>query len=95
MLKERRTEPREAVELAVRLQDGGRVTTCNVSTSGLYFRSDRTQHLGDVIDLEIDLETDWGQLGWRARGEVVRLEAGTPYSGLGVRIVDSRLVPLD
>jgi hypothetical protein len=95
MLKERRTEPREAVELAVRLQDGGRGTTRNVSTSGLYVQTDRTQRLGDVIELEIDLETDWGQLGFRARGEVVRLEKGKPESGVGVRIVDSRLMPLD
>ena len=48
-----------------------------------------------MIELEIDLDTDWGQLAFQARGEVVRLQAGTPQPGVGVRIVDSRLMPLD
>jgi len=95
MLNERRTEPRETVELAVRLQGGEQGVTRDVSSSGLYLETDRRQNLGDVIELEIDLDTDWGQLAFQARGEVVRLQTGTPRSGVGVRIVDSRLMPLD
>jgi hypothetical protein len=95
MLNERRTEPRETVELAVRLQDGGQGVTRDVSSSGLHLETDHRLNLGDVFELEIDLDTDWGQLAFQARGEVVRLQAGTPPSGVGVRIVDSRLMPLD
>ncbi len=95
MLKERRTEPRETVELAVRLPSGERAVTRNVSSSGLHFETDRDTRLGEVVDLEIELDTDWGQLAFQARAEVVRLERGTPRHRVGARFLDSRLAALD
>jgi hypothetical protein len=94
MLKERRTEPRQPVQLALRLQEGGRGTTRNVSSSGMYFETDGEPRLGDLIKLEIDLDTDWGRLAFQASAEVVQLQEGTPKTGVGVRIVDSRLMPV-
>ena len=45
MLNERRTEPRETVELAVRLQGGGQGVTRDVSSSGLYLEIDHDARL--------------------------------------------------
>ncbi len=95
MLKERRTEPREDVELAVRLPDGERTVTRNVSSSGLYFETERDTQLGETVDLEIELDTDWGQLALQTRAEVVHLERGTPRHRIGARFLDSRLAALD
>jgi hypothetical protein len=95
MSTERRTEPRETVELALCLRDGRRAVTRNVSSSGLFFETEPAPALGDLVDLEVALDTGWGQLCLQARAEVVRLEEGSPGTGVGVRIVDSRLMPLD
>jgi hypothetical protein len=98
MLNERRIQPRETVELAVSLPDGGQGVTRDVSSTGLHLEIDGHPLLGDVIELEISLDTGWGQLAFQARGEVVRLRAGASQSEpseVSVRIVDSRLMPLD
>jgi hypothetical protein len=92
---ERRTEPRQVVELAVRLPDGARALTRDVSPSGLFVETDRASRLHELVDLRIALDTGWGLLAFQARAEVVRLEAGALGQGIGVRFVDSQLAPLD
>jgi len=95
MLIERRTEAREVVELAVRLRGGGRAVTRNVSGGGLFLEIARHARLCDLIDFEIAFDTGWGELAFHARAEVVRLEGGSRGPGIGVRFVESQLVPLD
>jgi hypothetical protein len=92
---ERRTEPRQVVELAVRLPDGARALTRDVSPSGLFVETDRASRLHELVDLRIAFDTGWGELAFQARAKVVRVEVGALRSGIGVRFVDSRLAPLD
>jgi hypothetical protein len=91
---ERRTELRQVVELAVRLPDGVRALTRDVSPSGLFVETDRASRLYELVDLWIALDTGWGELAFHARAEVVRLEAAALGPGIGVRFVDSHLAPL-
>jgi hypothetical protein len=95
MLIERRTEPRQVVELAVRLADGARALTRDVSPSGLFVETDRASHLHELVELRIALDTGWGEFAFQARAEVVRLEAGALGPGIGVRFVNSQLAPLE
>jgi hypothetical protein len=90
---ERRTEPRQVVELAVRLPDGACALTRDISPSGLFVETDRASHLHELVDLRIALDTGWGELAFQARAEVVRLEAGALGAGIGVRFVESNLAP--
>jgi hypothetical protein len=92
---ERRTEPRQVVELAVRLPDGARALTRDVSPSGLFVETDREVRLCELVDLEIALDTGWGELVFRARAEVVRMEGGARGPGIGARFVRSRLAPVE
>ena len=92
---ERRTEPRQVVELAVRMPDGERAVTRDVSRSGLFLETDRDVSVRQLVDLQIALDTGWGELAFQTRGEVVRLETGARGPGIGVRFVRSRLAVLD
>ena len=92
---EHRTEPRQGVQLAVRLPDGGRAVTRDVSVSGLFLETDRDSQLHELVDLEIELGTNWGRLAFIARAEVVRLEPSAFASGIGVRFLESQLAALD
>ena len=92
---ERRTEPRQVVELAVRLPDGERALTRDVSRSGLFLETDRDVSLRQLVDLQIALDTGWGELAFHARAEVVRMEGGSRRPGIGMRFVRSQLAPLE
>jgi hypothetical protein len=92
---ERRTEPRQVVELAVRLSDGKRALTRDVSRSGLFLETDREVRLSELVDLEIALDTGWGELAFQTRAEVVRMEGGARGPGIGMRFIRSQLAPVE
>lgn len=95
MASERRIDPREPLQLEVLLAGGGRGVTRNVSQSGLLIDTDCLQDLGSLIDFELRFPTAGGQLGFQARGEVVRLEPSGGGAAVAVRVLATQLKPLD
>ncbi|MDP2263453.1 MAG: PilZ domain-containing protein [Hydrogenophaga sp.] len=95
MTHERRIDHREPLHLEVLLAGGGKGVTRNVSHSGLLIDTDCQQDLGSFIDFEILFPTAGGQLGFQARGEVVRLEPAGGGAAVAVRVLATQLKPLD
>ncbi|MFJ7813366.1 MULTISPECIES: PilZ domain-containing protein [unclassified Pseudomonas] len=90
-----RIEPREQVTLSLQLIGGGSGVTRDISASGLYFETDYEQQVGSVIDFEIELDTPGGPMKFKAQGQIVRIEPQGGRTGVGVKLLASRLVPMD
>ena len=90
-----RIEPREQVTLSLQLIGGGNGVTRDISASGLYFETDSEQQVGSLIDFEIELDTPGGPMKFKARGQIVRIESLGGRAGVGVKLLVSRLVPVE
>ena len=90
-----RTEPREQVTLSLQLIGGGNGVTRDISASGLYFETDSEQQVGSLIDFEIELDTPGGPMKFKAQGQIVRIEPLGGRTGAGVKLLASRLVPVE
>ncbi|CAI8760632.1 MULTISPECIES: PilZ domain-containing protein [Pseudomonas] len=90
-----RIEPREQVTLSLQLIGGGNGVTRDISASGLYFETDSEQQVGNLIDFEIELDTPGGPMKFKAQGQIVRVEQQDGRAGVGVKLLASRLVPVE
>lgn len=90
-----RIEPREQVTLSLQLIGGGNGVTRDISASGLYFETDSEQQVGRLIDFEIELDAPGGPMKFRAQGQIVRIESLGDRAGVGVKLLASRLVPVE
>jgi len=61
----------------------------------LYFETDSEQQVGRLIDFEIELDTPGGPMKFKARGQIVRIESLGGRAGVGVKLLASRLVPVE
>ena len=95
MKSQYRTEPREAINLPVQLDSGVSVTTRDISASGMYFETDSLQHLGDVVHLEINLDTPGGPMKLKAQGQIVRIEFHDSRTGVAVKLLTSKLEAIE
>lgn len=95
MTSERRTDPRERLHLPVALASGETGVTRDASQSGLLIETHSVQQLGSVIDFDISFPTAGGQVGFHARGEVVRVESTGTGHAVAVRVLSTQLKPLD
>ena len=94
MGNESRTEAREQVSLPLKLDGGLSVVTRDVSASGLFFETSSEQRVGSLIDIEIDLDTPGGPMKLKAQGRIVRLQLHGSRTGVGVKLLNSRLEPV-
>jgi hypothetical protein len=95
MKNEHRTEPREQIQLPVGLVGGQQTLTRDISATGLFFEMDSVQQVGGLIDLEIDLDTPGGPMRLKAQGQIVRIEPQGGKTGVGVKLLSSRLEPVE
>lgn len=95
MKNEHRTAPREQVDLPLRLGSGLNAVARDISASGLFFETDSQQRLGGLIDLEIEFDSPGGPMKLKAQGKIVRLEAQGGRTGVGVKLLTSRLVAVE
>lgn len=91
MKDEHRTEPREAVNLPLKLGDGVSAVTRDISATGLFFETSSKQRVGNLIDFEIDFDTPGGPMKLKAQGQIVRIESHGGRTGVGVKLLSSRL----
>jgi len=94
MGNEYRTEAREQVSLPLKLDGGLGAVTRDISASGLFFETSSEQQVGNLIDVEIDLDTPSGPMKLKAQGQIVRIESHGRRIGVGVKLLSSRLVPV-
>lgn len=91
MKNEHRTEPREPINLPLQMDDGVSAMTRDISATGLFFETDSEQRVGNLINFEINLDTPGGPMKLKALGQIVRLESHGSRTGVGVRLLNSRL----
>ena len=95
MQNENRTEAREQISLPLKLDDGLNAVTLDISASGLFFETDAEQRLGNLIDVEIDLDTPSGPIKFKAQGKIMRIASHGSRMGVGVELLSSRLEPVN
>lgn len=95
-IQESRYTPRERVTLPVKLGDGGKGITRDISASGLFFESSTQQQVGAMVDIEVFFDRPGTPLKLKARGTVIRVERGVGpgKSGVALRLLDSFLDPV-
>ncbi len=93
MFNEERKDPREALELTVKLSDGTAVRTRDISASGMYIEF----HAGYLLAGPLQFEMQLAEMGMKftAQGEIVRVEHKASGTGVAVRLIAPKLEPLD
>ena len=81
VLEERRKGERYKLALPVQLNNGIG-TTCDISTSGIFFETERAHSIGDTIRLFLNFEAETLQ----CEGRVVRVEPRNGQFGVAVEL---------
>lgn len=89
---EKRREERIDTALPVEL-DGAKGITKNVSATGIFFETDVAYSVGSAVNFAVELATPGGNMTMQCRGEIVRIEPHDARIGVGVKIVESVLIP--
>ena len=93
MFEERRVTPREDLALPLKLADGARAITRDISSSGLYFEMQGAHVLSGPVDFELQLPEV--SMKFTASGEIVRVELKDGRTGVAVRLIDPRLEAIE
>lgn len=86
MPRERRTEPREALVLPVRVASVAHGVTRDVSESGVFLETGFDHELGSVLDIEFTFDLPAACFRFTAKGAVVRIEHNGENLGLAVKL---------
>jgi hypothetical protein len=93
MTRDQRAQPRERLALPLKLGDGGRAVTRDISASGLYFQLEGPYRLGTMVDFELQLPH--ARMKFTAVGQLVRIDHLGARTGVAVKLLDPRLTPMD
>jgi hypothetical protein len=93
MQEERRLEPRERLELPLRLRDGSHAVTRDISASGLYFEMNGEHEVDGLVDFEMQLPDL--HMKFTAVGQIVRVEHRFGITGVAVKLLSPRLEPIE
>ena len=91
MTKEQRTARREPICLTLQLDGSVNAVTRDISATGLYFETESQPRVGCLIQIEILLDGADDPMKFKAQGQIVRIESLGSRTGVGVRLLDSRL----
>jgi hypothetical protein len=93
MSEEKRAEPRERLALPLKLSDGSRAVTRDISAGGLYFEVEGPYFLGRQVDFELQLPR--ANMKFTATAELVRIEDLGARTGVAVKLLRPRLQTLE
>lgn len=65
--------------------------TRDVSASGIFFETEASDSLGDMISFTVEFDTPGGKRMLRCQGDVVRIEPRNTGVGVAVKITESRI----
>ena len=82
---------RVSADLPIRVDNGASGITRNLSPTGLFFVLDAGFEVNQRITFTLDFDTPTGRLQLNGTAEVVRVEDAHGKTGVGARIVESRL----
>jgi hypothetical protein len=91
MARNSRKFDRVNASLPIKVDHGAAGTTRNLSPTGLYFVLDSGLEIKQTITFTLDFDTPTGRLQLNGTAEVVRVEDAHGKTGIGARIVESRL----
>lgn len=89
MFNEQRLDPRQAVELPVRLGNGSEGIARNISPSGLYL-----EIRGEAPDepmIYVEMEVPQEKMTFRSHGRIVRMDHREGLTGIAVRLEEPQL----
>lgn len=89
MFTEHRLDPREDVDLPVRLGDGSRGIARNISPSGLYLEIRGEPPETPQIYVEMDVPGE--RFAFRSHGTIVRMDHRPGMTGIAVRLEEPQL----
>ena len=92
MFAEQRVEPREALELPLKIGDGQAAVTRDISASGMYLEIRGWHQIEGWVVFEMHLANSG--IKFTAEGEVVRVEHANGKTGVAVRLISPRLQSL-
>lgn len=92
MFEEQRADPREPLELPLKLGDGTAAKTRDISASGMYIEFPPGYMLAGPLQFEMQL----AEVGMKfsAHGEIVRVEHKAGGTGVAVRLISPKLEPI-
>jgi hypothetical protein len=93
MFEERRTDPRERIELPLRLGDEALAMTRDISAAGFYFEMEGDHLPHGPVDFE--LEFPQMRMKLTSSAEIVRVDHRPGKTGVAVRLVEPRLEVLE
>lgn len=93
MFVEQRLDPRERLALPLQLRDGSVAMTRDISARGLFFEIEGQHDMTGLVDFEMHLSE--ARMRFTAVGEVVRLQYRHGRTGVAVRLLSPRLLPID
>ena len=88
--EKRRGERRVLTALSVNLGNAKGVTR-DVSASGIFFETDASYGLGNLISFTVEFDAPGGKLLLRCRGDIVRIEPRGTQVGVAVKIIESTM----
>ena len=88
--REKRTGERVFTALSVSLGTATGVTR-DVSASGIFFETDASYALGNLISFTVAFDAPGGKMLLKCRGNIVRIEPRGTQGGVAVKIVESRM----
>lgn len=93
MFQEQRQDPRERLALPLALAGGPHAVTRDISATGLFFVFDGEHVVRGPVDIELNLPEY--AMRFCSSGEIVRIEHGDGRTGVAVRLVNPRLLPVE
>lgn len=93
MFNEQRLDPRERLALPLQLRDGSVALTRDISARGLFFEIEGQHDMVGLVDFDMHLTQ--ARMRFTAVGEIVRLQYRNGRTGVAVRLLSPRLIPLD
>lgn len=89
MFEEHRREPRQPVDLPLRLDGGTEGVARNISPSGIYIEILGREPNGTTIVVEMNVPGEG--MTFRGRGKIVRMDHRDERTGIAVRLDDAKL----
>ena len=91
MFEELRQEPRQAIDLPLRLADGSEGVARNISPSGMYIEI--RGHHPQAPHVSVEMEVPGERMTFRGHGRIVRVDHRDDVTGLAGHIEEATLEP--
>jgi hypothetical protein len=89
MFEEQRADPRERLQMPLKLGTGEMAVTRDISAAGLYFEIKGLLEMQGQVDFELHLPE--ARMKFTSIGEIVRVDHADGHTGIAVRLLSPRI----